>query len=262
MFWATKMTTGLGGEILPPENDLERGFTLAAAFVSLLIAGYIIGNIVNLIGTLNESSEEFRNKMNAINLYMNNKKLPTELTRKVRNYYNHLWNRQGGVEDTSIIDNLPSRLKTEVSLHINGSIISKVDLFKGSNPGFINSLVEVLRPEIYTPGDIIVKQGDVGTEMYFISQGDVEVFIEPNPNPINVLHEGAFFGEIALLLQGTRAATIKAKTYCDLYVLRKADLDRVLKSFPGERDIIIRKGMFKLLKDAVRNKLPKDPVSH
>jgi CRP-like cAMP-binding protein len=263
------MTTGLGGEIPPPETDLERAFTLLAAFMSLLIAGYIIGNIVNLIGAMNESSEEFRNKMATINLYMKNKKVPEQLTMRVRNYYNHLWSRQGGLDDTSIMDNLPARLKTEVSLHINGDIVAKVDLFKETNQGFRNALVEVLKPEIYTPNDVIIKQGDVGTEMYFISQGIVDVLkTEDNPlggtaieKKVATLKEGAFFGEIALLLQSTRAATIRAQTYCDLYVLRKADLDRVLKSFPGERDIIVRKGMFKLLRDRLRRQLPKEPVS-
>lgn len=75
---------------------------------------------------------------------------------------------------------LPGRLKTEIYRHINGDIIAKVPFFKDTNPGssftslifsgFINMLVEALRPEIFTPGDLIVKEGDVGTEMYFISQ--------------------------------------------------------------------------------------------
>jgi CRP-like cAMP-binding protein len=41
------------------------------------------------------------------------------------------------------------------------------------------------------------------------------------------LGEGSFFGEIALLFESKRTASIRAKTYCDLFVLRKADLDKV-----------------------------------
>jgi hypothetical protein len=85
---------------------LERGFTLCCSVLSLLVAGkqigsffwntwgYIIGSIVNLISAVNANTEEFRNKISNINLYMKNKRLPEILNRKVRNYYNHLWSRQ------------------------------------------------------------------------------------------------------------------------------------------------------------------------
>ena len=154
---------------------------------------------MNLISAVNANTEEFRNKISNINLYMKNKRLPEILNRKVRNYYNHLWSRQvtqllaeeltiseGGLDDEGILAELPSRLRTgnrwfnwtklrsEVSLHINGDIVTKVPFFKGCNPGFINSLVGLLKPEIYMPGDFIVTTGDVGTEMYFISQARIQ----------------------------------------------------------------------------------------
>jgi hypothetical protein len=70
----------------------------------------------------------------------------------------------------SILEGLPARLRTDVSLNINGDIVAKVPFFKECNPGFINCLVELLRPEIYIPGDWVVAVDDVGSEMYFISQ--------------------------------------------------------------------------------------------
>ncbi len=105
-----------------------------------------------------------------------------------------LYYRQGGISDDTILEDLPSRLRTEVSLEINGDIIAKVPFFKECNPGFINSLVSLLRPEIYLPGDWIVNEGDVGTEMFFISQGNVEIVLNQGKQVVATLGEGSFFG--------------------------------------------------------------------
>jgi hypothetical protein len=66
---------------------------------------------------------------------------------------------------------LLTRKRTEISLEINGDIIGKVPFFKDCNPGFISALMTYLKPEIYSPADWIMREGDVGHEMYFISQG-------------------------------------------------------------------------------------------
>jgi hypothetical protein len=46
---------------------------------------------------------------------------------------------------------------------------------RGQNPQFITSVVTVLQLEYYAPGDIVVRQGDMGDAMYFLAQGSLEV---------------------------------------------------------------------------------------
>jgi len=117
--------------------------------------------------------------------------------------------------------------------------------------------------EIYSPGDWIVSSGDVGTEMYFISQGSVEVVVGreiADRKVVATLGEGGFFGEIALLFESKRTASIKAKTYCDLFVLRKSDLDKTLKSFPEQRVIISEMAEVRMSNDSLRTCIPKAPL--
>jgi CRP-like cAMP-binding protein len=46
------------------------------------------------------------------------------------------------------------------------------------------------------------------------------------------LHEGDFFGEIALLMKQPRNASIRAVGYCDLYSLSKESFDKVVSNYP------------------------------
>lgn len=46
---------------------------------------------------------------------------------------------------------------------------------RGQHPQFITSIVTALQLEFYAPGDIVVRQGDMGDAMYFLAQGSLEV---------------------------------------------------------------------------------------
>lgn len=54
-------------------------------------------------------------------------------------------------------------------------------------------------------GDYVVEVGDIADEMYFIKNGLVEVQATDNQTIIAYLSEGGYFGEIGLLLTGTRS---------------------------------------------------------
>ena len=65
--------------------------------------------------------------------------------------------------------------------------------------------------KIYTSGEIIVRQGDIGECMYFIQSGKTEVIRESNGKEVKLaeLGQGDFFGEMALFDQGVRSATVR-----------------------------------------------------
>lgn len=114
---------------------------------------------------------------------------------------------------------------------INRDVLAMVPLFHGGDPVALNNLAMVLKPVVISAGDFIVKKGEMGQEMYFICRGQVEI-LDGAGKRLNLLGEGDFFGEISLLFSQPRTASIRATMPCDLFVLDKADFDRVLKSHP------------------------------
>jgi glucose-6-phosphate 1-dehydrogenase len=114
---------------------------------------------------------------------------------------------------------------------INREVLDRVPLFKGGDPVFLNQIGMALRPQAATAGEVIIRKGDPGAEMYLLCRGEVEVLDGDSKVRAN-LREGDCFGEIALLLDEPRTATIRAKSLCDLFVLDKTDFLRILRDQP------------------------------
>jgi CRP/FNR family cyclic AMP-dependent transcriptional regulator len=65
---------------------------------------------------------------------------------------------------------------------------------------------------VFANGEVIVQQGDVGSEMYVVQSGKVEVVLESEGNQerVSVLKARDFFGEMTLFDKGVRSATVRA----------------------------------------------------
>lgn len=114
---------------------------------------------------------------------------------------------------------------------IDRETLERVPLFRGGDPVLLGQVSMALRPEAASAGEVIIRQGEPGSEMYLISRGEVEV-LGPDGQVRATLHEGDCFGEVALLLSEPRTATVRAKTACDLFVLDKSDFCRILRDHP------------------------------
>ena len=118
---------------------------------------------------------------------------------------------------------------------VNRDFLERVALLKEGGPIFLHNLAMMLKPVVYDAGETIIREGEMGSEMYFISRGQAEVS-DAAGKIKSTLRDGEFFGEISLLLARPRTASVRAATACNLFVLHKADFDRVLKDHPHFAD--------------------------
>lgn len=67
--------------------------------------------------------------------------------------------------------------------------------------------------------------------MYFIEHGAVSI-VAPNGKTVSYLRDGDFFGELALVTNERRNATVMATTFCDIYKLEREDFEESIAGYP------------------------------
>jgi ATP-binding cassette subfamily B protein len=140
--------------------------------------------------------------------------------------YAQLWREQGGTTSKA-----PSA-DAEVSR------LQRVPLFTGLDPQLLIATAKRLTLEHFEEGEIIINQGEIGDKLYLIAQGQVEVFgSDPSGRQrlLTVLGVGDYFGEMALMWDIPRSATVRARTPVQLYSLHKTDFDTLVATVPGLR---------------------------
>ncbi|CAK0741204.1 hypothetical protein CVIRNUC_001307 [Coccomyxa viridis] len=191
-----------------------------------------LGSIVTtLLIHLNAASSEYTAKITALNQYMAHRKLPQGLRQRIRDSYEARWKAEKHFDEEEIMQELPNSLRTEVCLYTCGDLIASVPFFEDAEEGFTTSVVTLLRPAVYLKDDMVIREGEVSREMYFIKSGAIQV--EVDEQVVTVLKKGSYFGEIGLLRACRRTASIRAVSETvDLFVLSKEDFDNVMKEYP------------------------------
>ncbi|MFM8703113.1 MAG: AMP-binding protein [Planctomycetia bacterium] len=127
---------------------------------------------------------------------------------------------------------------------ITAALIEQVPFFKHAGSDFLRDVIPRLDARQFAPGETLVHEGDVGDEMYFLTKGQVEVVRGETAQRLAILREGSFFGELAILTDAARAATIRALTDVEVYALGRegvlalarahADFNRYLQAAARE----------------------------
>ncbi|PHH80877.1 hypothetical protein CDD82_1457 [Ophiocordyceps australis] len=110
--------------------------------------------------------------------------------------------------------------------------IRSFPLFQSAPDDFLVAVGNHLKPQVHGPNDHVVTEGDDAKAMYWLVRGVVAVTSRDGEAVYAELKSGAFFGEIGVLMDMPRTATIIARTKCLVLVLKKEDLQLVMPSFP------------------------------
>lgn len=134
--------------------------------------------------------------------------------------------------------NRPTRPSPLASSHIQALPLDLVDrlnsfpLFQSTPESFLFEVGQHLRPQLHAANDYILTEGDEAKAMYWLVRGAVSVTSRDGESIYAELKPGAFFGEIGVLMDRPRTATIIARTRCLLVVLTKEDFRKILPKFP------------------------------
>lgn len=124
-------------------------------------------------------------------------------------------------------------------------LLRRIPLFQTLAPSDLHDLAQITQRRSLLAGELLFQQGDLGPECFAILSGELEIIIYVNEaeHRLDVYHPGQLIGEMALIDQSPRAATVRALADSDLIVLNEAAFLRLLRASPDLAMALLRNGV-------------------
>ncbi|XP_072574522.1 cyclic nucleotide-gated channel beta-1-like [Paramormyrops kingsleyae] len=251
-YFAVKTLITIGG--LPdPTTLFEIVFQMVNYFVGVFAFSIMIGQMRDVVGAATAGQTYYRNCMDNTIKYMSSYNIPHQVQNRVKTWYDYTWKSQGMLDERELLVQLPVKMRLDIAVDVNYTIVSKVALFQGCDRQMIFDMLMRLKSVVYLPGDFVCKKGEIGREMYIIKDGEVQVVGGPDGKTVFVtLRAGSVFGEISLLAVGggnRRTANVVAHGFANLFILDKKDLAEILVHYPESQKLLRKKAKKMLTKD-------------
>ncbi|KAK8088076.1 hypothetical protein PG997_003037 [Apiospora hydei] len=131
------------------------------------------------------------------------------------------------------------------------NFLEEVPLLKSLTPYERSKIADALETLKFPTGHVIIQQGDIGTSFYLLEQGECDAYLDTNEQRKHVKHykKGDYFGELALLNDAPRAASVVSTTDVKVATLGKSAFARLLGPVEG----IMRRTKYQGVKSGVED---------
>lgn len=121
-----------------------------------------------------------------------------------------------------------------MSLNEEVELLRQIPMFQKVEQSKLKLLAFTSERLVFQPGQVVCEQGEPGDSMYVIVDGDADVIVNLPTGPLTVaaLHKNNFFGEIAILCDIPRTATVKATSRLTTLRITTDLFYRLVSEFP------------------------------
>ena len=122
-------------------------------------------------------------------------------------------------------------------------VLAITPVFEGVPPDARLALADKFRLQVYENGSVVVKEGESGDIFYLIRSGRVKISTrgmrsQGDPVELGSMAEGSFFGEVSLLTDKPRTATVVAEGHLELMELTRNDFKAIVADFPSVLKVV------------------------
>ncbi|KAL9408813.1 hypothetical protein AB3S75_047240 [Citrus x aurantiifolia] len=214
----TMATVGYGD--IHAVNLREMIFIMIYVSFDMVLGAYLIGNMTALI-VKGSKTEKFRDKMTDLIKYMNRNRLGRDIRDQIKGHVRLQY--ESSYTEASVLQDIPVSIRAKISQTLYMPYIEKVSLFKGCSSEFINQIVTRLHEEFFLPGEVIMEQGNVVDQLYFVCHGvleEVGVGEDGSEETVSQLQPNSSFGEVSILCNIPQPYTVRV---CELSRLLRID---------------------------------------
>ena len=134
-------------------------------------------------------------------------------------------------------DLTPKETDMETAISIPDKIIHLrgIQIFEGLSVSEMAAIASVTEEVIYPKGEDVIKEGEQGDTMYMIVSGEVSVIKGQGAGDeieLDRIHNGDYFGEMALFEDEVRSATIRTVEETNLLMLHKREFTEIVREYP------------------------------
>ncbi|KAG7242959.1 hypothetical protein INR49_017650, partial [Caranx melampygus] len=229
-FTMTSLTT-IGFGNIAPTTDGEKIFSVAMMMVGSLLYATIFGNVTTIFQQMYTNTNRYHEMLNNVRDFLKLYQVPKGLSERVMDFIVSAWAMSKGIDTDKVLSICPKDMRADICVHLNRQVFNDHPAFRLASDGCLRSLAVEFQTTHCAPGDLIFHIGESVDTLCFVVSGSLEVI--QDDEVIAILGKGDVFGD-AFWKETTLAracANVRALTYCDLHVIRREALMRVLEFY-------------------------------
>lgn len=112
------------------------------------------------------------------------------------------------------------------------SMLRKIDFCRALPDDQLERLAVYANERPYAPGEIVIRAGEAGEELFIVQRGELAVFVGSDDVEVARIGEGSFFGEMSVMTGAPRSATVRTLGTAQLLVVDKGAFKSILDDSP------------------------------
>ncbi|TWW72435.1 Potassium voltage-gated channel subfamily H member 5 [Takifugu flavidus] len=196
-----------------------------------LLYATIFGNVTTIFQQMYANTNRYHEMLNNVRDFLKLYQVPKGLSERVMDYIVSTWSMTKGIDTEKVLSICPKDMRADICVHLNRKVFNEHPAFRLASDGCLRSLAVEFQTTHCAPGDLIFHAGESVDTLCFVVSGSLEVI--QDDEVIAILGKGDVFGDV-FWKETTLAhacANVRALTYCDLHVIKREALLKVLEFY-------------------------------